>query len=192
MDFDTLFDLFPVLTTPKLELREIRESDCLDLLRLYGDPDVGRFNMWMPLRTEAQAREKVHLFRAQFENRQRIRWGIVRKSDGVLMGDCAFVHFDLRSDRAEIGFNLAQSFWRQGYMEEAVSAVISFGFGSCEINRIDALVVPDNMPSRNLLEKLGFVQEGLLRQVGKLRGEYRDALIFGLLREDWDKRLLGD
>ena len=73
-------------------------------------------------------------------------------------------------------------------MTEALGGIIDFGFGSLELNRIEAVIMPGNMASINLLEKLGFENEGLLREYERWGSKgFVDLCIFALLRKEWGR-----
>jgi ribosomal-protein-alanine N-acetyltransferase len=86
------------------------------------------------------------------------------KEDGVVIGSCGFYGTHPWHLRGSIGYELARPFWRQGIMSEALTAILTLGFGEMGLNRIDAVVLPENLASIRLLEKLGFCNEGLLRE----------------------------
>ncbi len=70
-------------------------------------------------------------------------------------------------------------------MREALSAMLKFGFGRMQLNRIEAFVVPENNPSLRLLQRLGFQQDGLLREYGFWKGQFHDQFLLSLLKKDW-------
>ncbi len=72
-------------------------------------------------------------------------------------------------------------------MAEAISTILSYGFTELGLHRIEGTPFAGNMPSRNLLLKLGFTYEGNLRQRHFFRDHFEDQLYFGLLREEWMK-----
>ena len=74
---------------------------------------------------------------------------------------------------------------RQGYMREALSALLDHAFGELDLNRIEADTDPRNERSTRLLERLGFVKEGLFRERCIVDGEVSDAAMYGLLRREW-------
>ena len=69
-------------------------------------------------------------------------------------------------------------------MSEAVEKIIRYGFEELNLNRIEAIVGPENVPSLRLMEKNGFVQEGRLRKHYPSENGFEDSLVFGLLREE--------
>jgi RimJ/RimL family protein N-acetyltransferase len=95
---------------------------------------------------------------------------------------------DPRSRRAEIGYSLAAEAWGQGYMNEALTALLDRGFSEFALNRVEADVDPRNTASIKCLARLGFALEGLLRQRWIVGGEVSDSAIYGLLRDEWVAR----
>jgi ribosomal-protein-alanine N-acetyltransferase len=90
--------------------------------------------------------------------------------------------------RGSIGYELARPFWRQGIMSEALTAILALGFGEMGLNRIDAVVLPDNLASIRLLEKLGFCNEGLLREYENWGNKgFVDLCMLSLLKKTWSK-----
>jgi ribosomal-protein-alanine N-acetyltransferase len=86
-----------------------------------------------------------------------------------------------------LGYWIGLPFARQGYMTAAVRAVIPFVFDSLELHRLEAACLPNNTPSRRLLEKTGFQQEGFARRYLRINGAWQDHLLYALL--DTDERL---
>ena len=75
-------------------------------------------------------------------------------------------------------------------MTEAVTQILGYGFGELNINRIEAMTDPDNVASIRSLKKLGFSEEGILRQNGFWNGKFHDSRCFSMLKEDWIARAL--
>jgi RimJ/RimL family protein N-acetyltransferase len=82
---------------------------------------------------------------------------------------------------AEIGYGINSDFQGLGYMTEAVQAVLNFGFGELALHRIWATTDVENVASCRVLEKVGMVQEGLLRQDKLVRGQWRDSFLYAVL-----------
>lgn len=90
-----------------------------------------------------------------------------------------------RYARAEIWYKLFPRYWGKGLATEAVRALLQFGFGPLSLHRIEAGCAAENSASARVLQKAGFVQEGLSRKALPIRGEWKDGYNFGLLKEDW-------
>lgn len=96
--------------------------------------------------------------------------------------------FRTEHDRGEIGYWLVPEARGEGYATEAVSLLLDHAFETSGRHRVYARVVDFNEPSKALVERLGFTEEGRLREHVFLEGGYRDVVYYGLLREEWDGR----
>ncbi len=180
---DDVFAAFPELETERLILREIMPEDAPQILKIFSDEKVTKYYDLYTYSDIDEAHQLIDFFDESFELERAIRWGIARKEDNVLIGTCGFVW--LRLYRGEIGYELASEYWRQGFMAEALSAVLEFGFEELGLNRIEALVMIENEASAGLLRKLGFHEEGLLRDHDFFKGEFHDMRIFALIKQDF-------
>ncbi|PYE48313.1 GNAT family N-acetyltransferase [Paenibacillus barcinonensis] len=151
------------LHTNRLDLRQMKETDAADLFQVWSDPEVARFMNISPFTAEQQAVEMIRMLADLAQKKQAIRFSIMEKESGTIMGSCGYNYFDFEQARAEIGYDLARAYWGKGYAAEAVSALLDRGFNSLGLNRLEAKVDPRNVNSIRLLEKLGFTREGLLR-----------------------------
>jgi len=177
---------FPSIETKRLLLRALAPEDIDFVFQHFSNPAVHRYLLdEPPVRDYAQAEEIIQFYATPKEKSYN-RWVIVRKSDGEAMGTCGYHRWEKRFFRAEIGYDLSPSFWGQGYMTEALRAVISSGFEQMKLNRIEALVYTENDRSIRLLQNLGFVQEGLLRDYFYLNGEFYAHYVFSFLKREWD------
>lgn len=162
---------FPTLETDRLILREIVTSDAPVLFAIHGNVSAMRWFGTDPLTDLQQAEKLVETFTAwrQMPN-PGTRWGIQRKLDNQLLGSCGLFKWNRGWKSCIVGYELAQSAWGAGFMLEALSAVLPWGFERMELNRVEAQVHPENAASIRLIRALGFVQEGHLREGGVLAG----------------------
>ena len=109
------------------------------------------------------------------------------RETGEVIGDLSVVAADMRSERAELGYCLAQAFWGRGVMTEALTAVLAFLFGEVGFSRVEAKYATANAASGRVLEKCGMKQEGILRRYVRLLStdEWTDVAIRAVLREEW-------
>ena len=180
----SVFDYFPVLETPRLILRRITEADAADLFAVFSDDAVTEHYDLYTFEELDEAYDLVEYFDESYQYERQIRWGIERREDGRLLGTCGFVA--LYEHRGEIGYELGRAYWRQGYMREALAALLAYGFMEMELNRIEAMTVPANVASAALLRSLGFTEEGILREYDYFKEEYQDLRCFSLLRREYD------
>ena len=183
MSIDSVFQSMPRLDTKRLILRRLQGTDSDALFSILGDDEVTRYYDDSSFTHVSQASDQIKSWENGFTHRRCIRWGITRKEDGLLTGTCGYYGIHPWHMRASIGYELGRPYWRQGLMSEALNAIIDLGFRDMSLNRIDALVMPDNATSIRLLEKIGFKNEGLLREYENWGDKgFTDLYIFSLLR----------
>jgi len=188
LNLDCVFQTFPQLETSRLRLRQLRLVDAAALFAILSDKAVTRFYDDEPFTEISQAREQIEAWNSGYDARRCIRWGIARKEDDLVVGTCGYYGFHTWHGRASLGYELARPYWRQGMMTEAMGAVIGFGFGQMELNRVQAVVMPGNVGSERLLEKLGFQREGILREYEHWGDKgHVDVTMFSLLRCEYDQ-----
>jgi len=178
-------DTLPTLDAPRLRLRALTERDVDALFGIFSDPGMMRYWSTPPMRDRAEAEELVAKASQDVAGKTAFPWGVERKEDARLLGTCTLFHLDTRNMRAEIGYGLASAYWRQGYMREALDALISFAFGTLKLRRLEADVDPQNGNSLRILAKLGFRHEGLLRERWSVGGGIQDTAFLGLLAREW-------
>lgn len=180
------FQLMPVLTSERLQLSEITRDDTEAILNLFGNEDVTRYNDVETLTELREAGELIEFVQDRYNNHIGMRWGIrLAESPDELIGTCGYNWWTRHNRCAEIGYDLHPDYWNKGIMTEALHQLVRFGFQQMNLNRIEADVTPGNEGSVRVLEKIGFVEEGLLRQRGYWKGEFHDLRFFALLREDY-------
>lgn len=179
------FSHFPTLETDRLHLREMTLADASALLKQFGNPEVVRFIEMQPIKTRAQANEWLRWMGSYFTAKDGLRWGITLKADGTFIGSAGIHGWNREARYAEVGYDFAQDFWGHGYATEVVNRLVEFGFERMILNRMEADVVSGNQASMRVLEKIGFQQEGILRQRVYKGGKYYDTHLFSLLLKDY-------
>jgi RimJ/RimL family protein N-acetyltransferase len=178
-------DGLPTVESARLRLRALDDRDVADVFELYADRAAVRFGYAPPMNTLDDARrviqETIELARAG----TLFHFGVADKEHDRVLGHATLFAWDRQHRRAEIGYSIRRDQWRRGYAMEAVSALIDFAFERLDLRRIEADADPRNAASIRLLEKLGFVREGYLRERWEIAGEIQDAVFFGLLRREW-------
>jgi RimJ/RimL family protein N-acetyltransferase len=178
--------IFPTLETERLVLRELTVADAEHVFRFFSDPEVMQFYDCEPLTSIEEAKMLIRRFCQWFANQNGFRWGIALKSEPhLIIGTCGLFSWHRPNRTATLGYELSRPYWRRGIMTEALRALLGYGFGQLELNRIRATVVTANGASANLLEKLSFQKEGLLREAQFVNGKFDDLFSYALLRKDW-------
>ena len=188
MSTTNAFTQFPTLTSHRLILRQMQPTDADDFFAIKSDPEITIAYGQEPHRSSADTQAWMHRHRDYYERREALFWSMTLKGVDTVIGSCTFWNFDSGFHTAEIGYELHRAFWQQGIMTEAVACTLSYGFRELGLHRIEAVILANNMASKRLLRKLGFMYEGALRQRNFFRGEYQDQLYFGILSDEWLKR----
>jgi ribosomal-protein-alanine N-acetyltransferase len=176
---------FGPLQTARLTLRPLRQEDLDFVYRHFSNPEVNRYLYDKPpVASLVQAQEIIDSYDLG-ENSSANRWVLGRNSDGQPLGTCGYHQWNRLHRRAEIGYDLDPAAWKQGYMSEALTAALQFGFTAMALNRVAALVYPGNRSSVGLLKKLGFTMDGTLRGYYRNGGVVYDHWIYSLLKADW-------
>jgi ribosomal-protein-alanine N-acetyltransferase len=171
---------------PELALRPPEPRDADDLFELGRDPDVVRFFSWGPY----QERHEALAFIERIVDERPYELLIV-DSDDRPIGLTGLTEVSERDSRAVVGTWLGRSHWGTGANSESKALILHFAFATLGLQRVSAYAHPDNVRSLAALEKIGFKREGLLREWHVHRGERRDVVILGLLREEWERGPLG-
>lgn len=179
---------FPVLRGLGVTLREPSRIDRDSWFERATDPAVYQMTSDDPPAQKADMSRIFAICRRDFERKERIFWMIVPDGETESAGTISFNALSEHDRRGEIGYSLGREWWGQGYARRATEAVLEFGFNELELRRIEATVMSGNLRSRRLLERVGFKEEGLLRQYKLARGVPMDFWIFGLLRGEWAGR----
>ena len=176
------------------------QTDRLDL-RL---PQLSDHKIWSRLRLESKdfltpwepTWTNDHLLRRPFVNR--VNWAkrsmqngtaiplfIMSRNDGVLMG--AITLDNIRrgpNQTATMGYWIGSPYVRQGFMSEAIVGLVNYAFGALDISRIESACLPENTPSRKLLEKCGFKYEGVAQAYIQIDGRWRTHVLYASIRYD--------
>jgi [ribosomal protein S5]-alanine N-acetyltransferase len=110
---------------------------------------------------------------------------LIRRSDNQLMG--AITLDNIRRGPAQagtIGYWIGADFTRQGYMREAVQAVVHYAFGKMDLSRLESACLPENAASRGVLESCGFKYEGVAQSYLQIDGRWRNHVLYANLRGD--------
>jgi RimJ/RimL family protein N-acetyltransferase len=180
------------LETARLIIREFAEGDREAVHEYAADPEVVKYTDWGPNKA---ADTDTYLARRVEEHqrvpREQFTLAVTRKDGGAVIGGCRIGVGSYESRRADIGYVLNRKYWGKGYGTEAALALVRFGFGELKMHRIWATCHPDNRASQRVLEKCGMRYEGRLRDDKKVRGKWRDSLVFAVLEQDWLKLVAG-
>jgi len=185
---DRYRDPFPDLEGERVILRELKNDDIEFIYKHFSNRNVCEYLYDEEPFTDIKEAEDFVLWNSKTNRKNHNRWGIVGRINNVLMGTCGFHCWDKTNHIAEIGYDLYYDYWGQGYMSDALKVVLKNGFLNMNLNRIQAYVAVENKNSINILQRLGFKNEGVFRDKHYFRGKYYDHYSFSLLRSEWCER----
>jgi RimJ/RimL family protein N-acetyltransferase len=177
-----------MLKTRRLVLRDFRPDDWRAVLAYQSDPRYLRYYPWT-VRTEADVLAFVGRQVELQSATPRLKFQLVITLVGVgLVGNCGIRLAEPNSVEADVGYELDPRHWGRGYATEAAGAMVAFGFEALGVHRVWGECVADNVASRRVMEKLGMIQEGRLREKRWMKGRWWDTLLYGILRKEWEER----
>jgi ribosomal-protein-alanine N-acetyltransferase len=154
-----------VLETDRLLLRTWVPEDVNEVFRIYSNPEVTRF-LRTPDRNLEDSRQRLQRALDHLEQHGFGFWAVVEKATARLIGSCGLKYLD-GGPEIEVGYHLDQAVWGRGLATEAAAASLRYGFEHLKLERILAVVRPENGASRRVLEKIGMRYQGT--------GRYYDA-----------------
>ncbi|HET9223072.1 MAG TPA: GNAT family protein [Roseiflexaceae bacterium] len=185
MTLDELLANLPVIETERLLLRKITLDDAADIFEYASDREVPTYMSWEPHQSIQETYDYLERVMRRYQEHNPGPWAIVHKRDAKMIGTCSYSSWEREDYRAEVGYVLNRRYWGQGYMAEAVRAIVDFGFSRLGMNRIQARCDVPNIGSARVMEKVGMSFEGVLRQQLFEKGTFRDIKIYSILRSEW-------
>jgi [ribosomal protein S5]-alanine N-acetyltransferase len=175
----------PPIHTARLTVRVVEERDLPALFAFNSDDEVTRFLPYATWQSMEDAQAWYRRMMGMQEAGGTLQFVIVDRARDTPVGSCLLFKHDQPSARAELGYVLSRAYWGGGIMQEALTGLIDHAFGPIALRRLEAEINPRNTASARVLQRLGFVQESLLRQRWMSKGALADSGLYGLLREDW-------
>jgi ribosomal-protein-alanine N-acetyltransferase len=177
--------VFPTIDLGDFILREQTIEDAVDFLEYYSDPEVNKYIVSFIPKTVEEARTEIRYWINVFNYNDGLYFAIARKSDNKMIGSVGVSGINRNHNRVEASYDLAKEYWGKGIMTQALRAVLKYAFEELKFNRIEANAMPENISSKRVLEKCGFVFEGNLRQHRFHNGKYLDIGIYSVLYSDY-------
>lgn len=188
----------PTLRTERLVLRPLVDADIASIVRVNGSFEVVKNTLTMPHPYhEADAVSFLGRVRDGHAKGEGLCLAIVRVDDRGAEGEEFVGTMGLRVTPAhryaEAGYALGTAYWGRGYATEALREFLRYGFEVLNLRRIEARFHVSNPASGRVMEKCGFVREGVLRQCTLRFGVWHDVVVMAILQEEWEaSRARGD
>lgn len=175
------------IATQRLLLKPLVSADAPALFDIFSDPEVMKYWNTKPWPSIEKAESFIASSTQEMISDSTLTLGIYLQETDQLAGKIMLFNYSKTSKRAEIGFGVGREYWGKGIVMEAATALIEFAFNRLQLRRLEAEIDPDNTNSSKALQRLGFVQEGLLKQRWEVDGVVSDSALYGLLAESWSK-----
>lgn len=202
MAFGNTFKEFPILETERLILDQILPEEAEEYHRLQRSalemPNRPPWGFGIETQSVELAHNSIQYSHNAWKKKAELRFGVRLKPEfqaqsvepsaaPILVGVCCLFNF-ANQHKAELGYWLGAAYQNQGIMTEAVRAVVTYAFDAMRMGRIYALTSTRNHPSIAMLQKLGFIKEGVLRRDSIRDGVWDDSALCALLKDDFAVR----
>lgn len=181
------FDKFPHIETDEIVLRRITEDDVDSLFEIFNNKKLFEYTPSIFKETKDEVVELIQRFNRRFEDKEQIRMAITLKGEGdFVVGMAEMYGYNADVNMIAIGYRINERFWGRGIATKSLKAMIKHLFEDIGINRIYAEAMPAHTASLAVMEKCGFMQEGIVRQ-----GFYFpdkgvvDGVVYSILRSDY-------
>ncbi len=177
------------LKSSRLYLRPFQESDLDAFARYRSDPDVARYQSWIP----PYSAEQAAAFLTEMKNAQPgtpgtwYQLAVERQAQPGLIGDCAFQVFADDARQAQIGFTFARLHQGQGYASEAIKRLLDHLFNERQLHRVTATCDKKNDAAVKLLERVGMRREAQLIENVWFKGDWGSEYGYALLDREWSR-----
>jgi ribosomal-protein-alanine N-acetyltransferase len=175
------FDPFPVLSTPRLILREVHDSDIPEIFFLRSDEEVMKYTGKPLAKNYDEILKYIQDQHAARARKKSILWAITLKGDPQVIGLIGYRQFTKEHFRGEVGYGLYPAHQHNGIMHEALNVVLDYGFHTIGLHSVEANVDKENLASIRLLERNNFTREAHFKENYYFNGRFIDSVIYSLL-----------
>ena len=176
----------PRIKTERLLLRPFCLYDVKNYFELATDSDVLSGTDMPHELSETSVREWVLSHPECWQRRREVYVVVTEIETRETVGSVSLFTYD-RHNKADLGYWIAKEHWGKGYGTEATEAMVTYAFDTMKLHKLEANHLLRNPSSGKVLEKLGFIYEGLHRDAYLKDGKYEDLVFYGLLRSEYMK-----
>ena len=172
--------------TDRVMIRPLRLSDGESIYRNVNDEAVSKWTLYIPYPYPHDGAVKF-IKRAKYnlQRQKACTFGIVPVESNRAAGVVDLMDINRADQKAELGYWLGRNYWGRGIMTEAVGLILDFGFNHLNLHRISAEIFEPNLASQKVLEKSGFVREGLAREARFKHDHWYNMVCYGILDRDF-------
>lgn len=173
------------IETARLILKHYCEDDLGNIHKLKSDPMVWKFSSKVATTKLEDAKIHLESVLKNYDDNKCDFQPLFLKDTGEYIGEAGMLSFNKHCNRSVLGYNLLSEYWTNGYATEITKALVKHLFEVEKVERIEALVCDGNVASTKVLEKSGFIQEGLLRNFAYINKKYVNVFYYGIIKNDY-------
>lgn len=173
-----------LLRTKKYFLKEIEDSDIVNIHKGLSDPDITKYYD-VHYETLEETQEQMKWYSSLKKDGSGLWWGIYDQENNQFCGAGGYNALERQHQKAEIGLWLLKEYWGRGILKEVMPKLFELGFTTLNLNRIEGYVVHDNVKCKTALKKINFSLEGTMREYEVKDGHLIDVDIYAILKKEW-------
>jgi ribosomal-protein-alanine N-acetyltransferase len=177
-----------ILETERLLLTDYQIEKLDVFFKLKSCDEVWEYSTFAPIKDIEQARILLEKLIDEGINGNYIYNALYKKNSMEFIGEAGIIGYIPHANRCVIGYNLLPEYWNYGYATEITKHLVKYSFEFLGIERIEALALQINAASCRVLDKSGFLLEGVLRNFNKCETGYRNVCYYGIISSDFYKR----
>lgn len=176
-----------IIETERLILRKIRKDDAESMFRNWcADSEVTKYLTWQPHKSVEESRIIAAEWAESYKNAGFYHWAITVKGEAdEPVGTIGAVSADWEIGRVTVGYCLSRKLWNNGYMTEALGAVIYYFINKVGANRVECYHDAKNPRSGAVMKKCGMKFEGILRQADRNNTGICDLCMYSVIKSDF-------
>lgn len=174
------------IITERLLLRKILPEDAEMVFKWMSDPEVCKYECWEPHKSVDFTRGYIIQVFDGYKSNPTYQWGI--QLNDKLIGSISIVNVNDYHQKALMGYCLAKEYWSNGYMTEAVKAVINYMLYDIDLNRIEATHSVENVASSRVLEKAGMILEGHAKDYYYCNSGFQDSNLYAITKKLYENK----
>lgn len=178
------------LETERLILRRFKETDVKNMFKNYAsDEEVAKYLSWSAHQSEELTKQVIDRWIEEYQSEETYQWAIELKEQAENIGSISILDVNTADGNGKIGYCIGKSWWGQGIVTEALTAVLELAFTEIGFERIEARHDVENPASGRVMEKCGLTYEGTLRKIVRNnQGQLIDCKYYSILKEEYTSK----
>lgn len=176
-----------IIETDRLVLCEYGKFHIKDYYKLKSCKEVWKYSTFIPVKEMEQAKSMLNGLIEERASGKHTFMALHKKEGNEFIGEAGIIGCNPNANRCEIGYNLLPQYWMNGYAAEIAKGIVKYAFENLKFERVEALALQVNTASCRVLEKSGFVLEGVLRNYNHYESGYRNVCYYGIISSDFYK-----